>query len=151
MSKSVKRKSKSRVVKPTAQDLSAVPARALAAELRRRERRVQALQARYERFTARATKLREEIEALGGSAGRSGGKGATGASGRRPRNAMCLVDVLKRVLAGDTLSVNEAAQKAIDAGYRSSSTSFRQIVSQTLSGSDQFERVGRGRYTAKRG
>lgn len=145
MSRSVKRKSKTGAVKPAAHDLSAVPATALAAELRR----LQALQVRYDRIMARATKLRQEIEALGGSPGRSGGRGATGATSRRPRNAMSLVDVLKRVLAGNSLSVNEAAQKAVDSGYRSSSASFRQIVSQTLSGSDQFERVGRGRYALK--
>jgi hypothetical protein len=38
----------------------------------------------------------------------------------------------------------------MEAGYRSSSASFRQIVNQTLNQSDQFERVGSGRYTAKR-
>ena len=38
-----------------ADDLSAIPAAFLAAELRRRKRRVQALQVRYERLIARAS------------------------------------------------------------------------------------------------
>jgi len=149
MIKRTKSESDKTGVKQTAHDLSAIPAAALAAELRRRQRRVEALQARYERLMARATELREEIEALGGSPGRSEAKAATGASSQRPRNETSLVDVLKRVLAGNTLSVSEAAQKVVEAGYQSSSASFRQIVNQTLNKSDQFERIGRGRYTTK--
>jgi len=39
--------------------------------------------------------------------------------------------------------------KVIEAGYKSNSASFRQIVNQTLADGDQFERVERGRYTVK--
>jgi hypothetical protein len=42
-----------------------------------------------------------------------------------------------------------ANQKAVEAGYQSNSASFRQTVSKTLNKSGQFERVGRGRYTAR--
>lgn len=130
-------------VEQTAHDLSAIPAAVLAAELRRRQRRVETLQASYERLMARAMKLREEIEALGGSPGRSEAKAATSATSQRPRNETSLVDVLKRVLAGNTMSVSEAAQKVIDAGYESSSASFRQIVNQTQQ--ERPVRAGRAR------
>lgn len=98
---------------------------------------------------ARATKLREEIEALGGSPRRSATKAAKDAPSQGRRNATSLVNALKRVLAGNTLSVSEAAQKVIELGYRPNSASFRQIVNQTLNKNDQFERIGRARYTKK--
>lgn len=71
MSKPAKSKSKTNEVEPAAHDLSAIPAAALSAELRRRQRRVESLQDRYKPLIACATKLREGIEALGGSPGRS--------------------------------------------------------------------------------
>jgi len=59
------------------------------------------------------------------------------------------VAALKITLAGEALTVSEAAKKVIKQGYQSTSLSFRQIVTQTLAKSDQFERVGRGLYKAK--
>ncbi len=82
------------------------------------------------------------------AAGRRGGGGG-GGGGRRPRNDATLVESLKKVLTGKTMSVTEVAQAVQEAGYKTSSPSFRTIVNQTLINSGEFKRVGRGQYTAK--
>ena len=85
---------------------------------------------------------------FGHSRGSIGAASSVRASSIRPQDTTNLVDALKGVLAGKTLSVGEAVEKVIEADYKSTSASFHQIVSQTFSHSDQFERVGRGQYTA---
>jgi hypothetical protein len=47
------------------------------------------------------------------------------------------------------MSVDEAMQAVLAAGYQSTSSSFRKIVNLTLARSSRFKRVERGRYTAK--
>ena len=47
------------------------------------------------------------------------------------------------------MSVFEAADAVLKAGYRTTSPSFRQIVNITLIRSGGFERVGSGRYRVK--
>ena len=131
------------------QDLSAIPAAALAAELRRRERRVQSLVRRYGQLANQAARLKDEIEALGGSVGRAGPAPSASAPRSRPSNPASLVEALRTVLTGKTMSVGEAAEKVLEAGYRSTSASFRRIVNHTLHISPHFERVARGRYTAR--
>ena len=101
---------------------------------------------RYSRVTEAAAKLREELETLGGSIGTARSARAPSA---RPENQTNLVDALKAVLEGKTLSVSEAAQKVIEAGYQATSASFRQFVNQTLANSHRYERVECGRYTVR--
>lgn len=129
--------------------LSSVPVVQLQAELVRRQRRIKSLVKRYERLASSATALRNEIEALGGTV--NGAAHVFNGAGvrRRPRNEMNLVEALKKLLTGKTMSVTEAAEKVQEAGYKTSSTTFRTIVNQTLINSGQFKRVGRGQYTAK--
>ncbi|OFZ73187.1 MAG: hypothetical protein A2W04_00130 [Betaproteobacteria bacterium RBG_16_64_9] len=62
---------------------------------------------------------------------------------------MNLVEALKRVLAGKAMTVEEATRKVLEAGYRTTSPSFRQIVNITLLRSGQFQRVGRGKYAVR--
>jgi hypothetical protein len=129
--------------------LSGIPVVQLQAELVRRQRRIKALVKRYERIAATAAALRAEIDALGGTVnGAARGFDSAGIR-RRPRNEMNLVEALQKLLQGKTMSVTEAAEKVQEAGYRTSSTTFRTIVNQTLINSGQFKRVGRGQYTAK--
>ena len=61
-----------------------------------------------------------------------------------PRSPGGLVAALKIALAGEALTVSEVAKKVIEHGYSTTSPNFRQIVTQTLAKSDQFERNGRG-------
>lgn len=129
--------------------LAGIPAQALAAELKRRQRQVQTLQRRHDRLRSDADKLRAEIEAIGGKIV-TGQRAHAGDAARSVKRAPGgLVAALKAVLARQPLSVSEAADKVIEQGYRTTSSNFRQIVLQTLAKSDQFERVGRGLYKAK--
>lgn len=136
-------------IKPPTNPLANIPAADLAAELERRQRRVQSLLRRHQRFVDEADKLRAEIEALGGSTSVARGARQVRAAPPRSRNATSLIEALKSVLSGEALSVSEAATKVIEAGYQSNSPNFRQIVNQTLAKCDQFERVGRGLYKTK--
>ena len=129
--------------------LSGIPVVQLQAELVRRQRRIKALVKRYERMAATATALKNEIEALGGTVNGAGRAFADAGTRRRPRNEMNLVAALHKLLSGKTMSVTEAAEKVQEAGYKTSSSTFRTIVNQTLINSGQFKRVGRGLYTSK--
>jgi|307.fasta_scaffold430151_1 hypothetical protein len=124
-------------------DLANISAAALQAELRRRQRRVRALMHKHEQLMVSAAALRAEIEGLGGATT------ALGRLRRRPLNKMSLVDALKRVLSGKTLSVDEAVQRTMETGYRSSSPHFRLIVNRALARNAAFKRVSRGHYTGK--
>lgn len=70
-------------------------------------------------------------------------------SGTR-RNKAVLADVLYTVVAGKDMSVPEAADAVLKAGYKtkSSTTNFRVMINQTLTKDKRFTRVSRGVYTA---
>lgn len=125
--------------------LTKVSTEDLKTELRRRIGRLETLQRKRRRLAEQLAEVDAEIESLGGElngvAGRRGGK--------RPRNEMNLVDALAKVLKNKTMGVTEAAEAVQNAGYRTTSSSFRTIVNQTLINSDKFKRVARGQYTAK--
>jgi len=124
------RKKQRRKVRKTGGDLSVIPAAQLQAEL-----------------VDSANALRAEIAALGGSAG------APGAVAKNieahPRNDFYLLEALKRAMDGKTMSVTQAADAVLKAGYSTTSPSFRQIVNSTLIRSGAFTRVERGRYRLK--
>ncbi|MBI3370600.1 MAG: hypothetical protein HY017_02425 [Betaproteobacteria bacterium] len=126
-------------------DLSAIPAVRLQAEPARRQRRARNLLRRHDRLLEAAKALKAEIAALGGVIVEP----ATGGLAPRPCNQANLVQTLKRVLSHKPLSVTEAAEAALKAGYRTTSPSFRQIFNSALIRSGEFERVGRGRYQVK--
>ncbi len=129
--------------------LSDIPAGELAAELKRRQRRVQTLQQRHDRLLRKVDKLRAEIETLGGKIALRPALRAGAAKSTGKRAPGGLVAALKAALAREALTVPDAVKKVIEQGYRTTSANFRQIVLQTLARSDQFERVGRGLYKAK--
>ena len=64
------------------------------------------------------------ITTLGGQATLAPGHNAAGA-GSRPRNETNLVEALRRVLAGKAMTVAEATRKVLEAGYQTTSLSFR--------------------------
>lgn len=110
-------------------------------ELTRRQRHVGSLARRRERLMAKVHALNLEIERHGGRSGLL--------TRKRPKNDTNLVEALHKVLDGKTMSVTEVAEAVQDAGYMTTSPSFRTIVNQTLINSGKFKRVERGRYTAK--
>lgn len=69
---------------------------------------------------------------------------------RRHRNATSLVEALRKSLRRRTLSVTDLAAAVQKAGYKTTSPNFRTIVNQALiNNPDLFERVSRGKYTAR--
>ncbi|HEY5636503.1 MAG TPA: hypothetical protein VIS77_06330 [Burkholderiales bacterium] len=141
------RKKQRRKAGKTGGDLSVIPAAQLQAELARRQRRVHTLKRRYQRLMDSANALRAEIAALGGTAGAPGA--AAKNVGVHPRNDFYLLEALKRAIGSKTMSVTEAADAVLKAGYSTTSPSFRQIVNSTLIRSGAFTRVERGRYRLK--
>ncbi len=72
------------------------------------------------------------------------------ASGKRFKNEGNLVESLQSVLKGKQMSVSDAAQAVLDAGYRTTAgDNFRVMVNQALINSGNFKRIERGVYTAK--
>jgi hypothetical protein len=151
------------------QGLSSASMADLQAELERREADLAELIDRREELHAELNSVENDIAALGGSPTRRGpgrprGTGRRGpgrpagvrkkttrrSTGKRPRNKTNLVDALKGVLAGTTMSVTDVAEAVQKAGYRTSSDNFRTIVNQTLLANPKaFKKVARGQYTAK--
>ncbi len=123
----------------------------LQAEISRRERTVSKLVRQRNRLLTKLNKLERQIADAGGEvAGRRGGRGGAVSGRRRARNEQSLADSLQALLKGKTMTVTEAAEKVQEAGYKTTSPSFRTIVNQTLiNHSSLFKRVGRGQYTSK--
>ena len=150
--------------RPTA--LSTISTMDLHSELERRQSMLQELIRRRDELDA-------EVQALGGmaTAGGGGGAGRRGpgrprssakfvrrslgrpagsGAGSRPRNAGSLVESLRRVLNGKTLSVTNVAEAVKQAGYKTTSSNFRVIVNQALLANPKvFRKVARGEYTSR--
>lgn len=113
-------------------------------EIIRRRRGVATLERKREKLVAQLQEVEALIREHGGSVGIEPGR-------KRPRNTQNLADALATLLAKQTLSVTEAAEKVQEAGYRTTSPNFRTIVNQTFLKDKRFKRVSRGRYTTKAG
>ncbi len=119
----------------------------LQAEISRRQRTVQKLVKQRNRLLKQLGQLDRQISNSGGAVG---GRMVVGGVRRRAKNEHTLTEALHALLKGKTMSVTEASQKVQDAGYKTTSPSFRTIVNQTLiNHSSMFKRVGRGQYTSK--
>ena len=70
---------------------------------------------------------------------------------RRPvRNQMTLADTLAKYMKGKRkVTIAEAAESALAAGYETKSRNFRDIVRQALRKDKRFTRVGRGQFILK--
>lgn len=125
-------------------------------EINRRQQGLGKLLSRRDSLARELAQVEAEINALGGARSPVTVKAAPKAASRtptgrrrRPKNEMKLAESLIQLLKGKTMSVTEAAQKVQDAGYKTSSSTFRTIVNQTLISNPAFKRVSRGLYTAK--
>lgn len=87
------------------------------------------------------------------AAGRAGKKATASSRPRqRARNKNSLKDALVQVMRGKKrMTVAEATQAVQSAGYKSTSNSFRGLVSQTLNREDAFASAGRGVYRLNAG
>jgi hypothetical protein len=111
----------------------------LLAGILEREKRVRALVARREALLDEADAIGAEIERLLPVSPRLGTRASR----------LHLVDLLAILLDGRAMRVKEAAASARRAGYPTRSAHLAVQVQMALSRSGRFERVARGRYTAK--
>jgi hypothetical protein len=132
--------------------LAGVSTEALQNEL---ERRASQLHARRDELLAELAALDAELGTSSAAAKAPARKkpGRPVGSGRgrgRGKNTMSLVEALKKVLTGQTMSVTDMCGAVKKVGYKSSSANFRTIVNQALINNPKiFNRVARGKYTAK--
>ena len=125
--------------------LAGVSVGALHAELRRRERVVGKLERKRDKILSKLAAVDKQIAREGGAPGARRGGGRRGGK----RGGPSLVEALRVLLTGKTMSVTEAAEEVQKAGYQTSSPNFRTMVNQSLLKKDIFKRTGRGMYTAK--
>lgn len=138
-------------------------ARIATADLRRELERRQGMLVELKRQRDALSAELSELEAVFGQAittvnGRRGPGRPRGPIGRprgvgrraHGRNAANLVDSLRGVLSGKTLSVADVAEAVQRAGYQTSSANFRTIVNQALLANPKaFRKVARGQYTSR--
>lgn len=123
-------------------------------ELADQEKKLTKLKAQRKRIVKQLAGIDSEIAALGGkpaNAKRRGrkevAKKITAKKVKRTRGGPSLADVLAQALEGKgQVKVAEAAKLAVQAGYKSKSSQFGNIVSQTLSGDKRFKKIARGVY-----
>lgn len=145
--------------------LAMISVEALQSELARRAKAAEKLYALRDRALAKVAAIEAKIRAAGAPldsdrpaaapaaiGARRGPGRPRGSKTRRGRggNAMSLVSSLQQLLTGKSMGVNEMTKAVQDAGYKSTSKTFRTIVNQALiKHTDKFKKVSRGVYTAK--
>ncbi len=131
--------------------LAKVSVEDLRKEISRRQRRLPEL------IAARDTlnRLIAELEGLGGVkatavARKKPGRRKASRRAAKPARAGSLSSTLAEAIgAKGKLTVTEAADAALAAGYKSKSKDFRNMVGITLSQDRRFKRVGRGVYALR--
>ena len=69
----------------------------------------------------------------------------------RAKNTISLADALVQFAKGKTkVTVGQAMEGVLSAGYKSKSKEFRKIVNKTLLEDKRFKKVGRGEFSLKR-
>lgn len=121
--------------------LRAVPLSVLRSELQARERTVRRLEERRRELEAELESVRQQL--LDAVVSRPASK-----TDPDVRSRETLATVLSRVLTGQVLSVSDAMDAVLRAGYRTSSRHFRTQVNIALIKNPMFTRVSRGQYTA---
>jgi len=145
--------------------LTSVSLGELEAELTRRTKKLPRLYQQRDKLEADLASLNEQISLLESVSGeetkpaskakkaskKKTSKKTTGKKTRkRAKNEVPLADVLTKALEGKgAVGIGEAMDLAKQAGYKSKSKQFRNIVNQTLSKDPRFKKVGRGKYALK--
>ncbi len=69
---------------------------------------------------------------------------------RLAKNKISLADALSQFLKGKAkVTIAEAMEGVLSAGYKTKSKAFRQVVNQTLLKDERFKSVGRGEFALK--
>ena len=109
------------------------------------------------KLIAQRDALSREISELQGLAAPEAGKGAKPEAAprktrrrRRAKNKVGLADALAGFLKGKAkVTIGEALEGVLSAGYKTKSSNFRQVVNKTLLTDKRFKRVARGAFTLK--
>ena len=124
-------------------------------ELAARETQLAKLRAQRDKLVKQLAGIEREIAVLGGGPvkiKRKGRKRIAAKKGKRATGEPSLADVLARVMENKgNVRVAEAAKLALEAGYKSKSSQFGNIVSQMLSADKRFKKIARGIYALKSG
>lgn len=130
--------------------LANVPLAELRKEIERRQKLLPKLIAQRDALTLQIAELQHaEATLVGEPAGRD-----TPVRSRRQaqtaNNKASLAEVLATFMRGKSkVTVGEATEGALAAGYRTQSKSFRSVVNQMLLKSPRFKNVGRGEFALK--
>jgi hypothetical protein len=143
---------KEQLIMPRTSSLAKLSARDIHRELQRRHRSTTTLARKRDRLLAKVASLDEQIAHLGGEGGRRGRMAGTTTRGtgcKRPQNDFTLPEAMAKVIKGKTMGFADIAAAVQKAGYKSSSSNFRTMVSMQLTKFPKlFKRVERGQYTA---
>ena len=125
---------------------------ALRREIARREKQVRSLRAKRDTIARKVTELDAQIADLAGGARSGTFVGRATGGGRGPaRRGVGLKSMLIKMLGRKKqLTVGEAMEAVVAAGYKTSSKNFRLIVNQTLAKDPRFRQVARGTYALKK-
>ena len=120
-------------------------------ELVAKEARLQRLKAARDRLASQLGKLDREIAALSGQAAVRKGRNRPVKRPAMPKKGRhSLGDILAQMLKDKgSVRVADAAKMALDAGYKTTSKQFGNIVSQTFAVDDRFRKVRRGLFRLK--
>jgi hypothetical protein len=121
-----------------------VPTRDLVQEVERRRATLLKLRQRHDELLKELNGLRAEIQTLGGFQAM-----ARTAHDKRDTKQPRLANVIRSVLAGKKMSVEEVTNAVLKTGYKTRSSNFRQVVQLALLKGQKFRRVSRGVYTNK--
>ena len=118
--------------------VSQLSLRELHAEL---QRRITQLQEQKRELLEKIDEIEHELTEIGGMTGAAaddGPEGANGRSGRRARNDVPLADMLADMLRDKPMTTREAADAALEAGYRTTSKNFVNSVGVALHRDERF-------------
>jgi hypothetical protein len=112
------------------------------------QREIKLRQRQNAKLEKKRQRLLKHLALVEAQMGIKGGSRRSVGVGSRPRNEMSLLEALKQVMKGKTMSVGEAVEAVQKAGYRSSAANFRVVVNATLLKHPKvFKRAGRGEYS----
>jgi len=123
---------------------------AMIAEIRRRKKLLDQLNRRRSALLKKLFSVETDIKNAGGEITPISAGAITNGSAARYRNTQSLADAMHACMSRETaMTVAEIEKAVIKYGYRSSSSTFRTIIFQTLGKDKRFKKQSRGQYLLK--
>ena len=133
-------------------NLTNVPLAELKKEIERRRKLLPQLIAQRDALTEQIAELQQtEASIMGVLAGRRRQRSASPRKQKRTAgNKASLAEIVAKFMKGkEKVTVSEAMEGALAAGYNTKSKSFRGVVNQMLLKSPRFKSVGRGEFSLR--